>query len=368
MINVTQTSLPSLEEYTKYLKKIWKSRWLTNDGDFVQALEAKLKEYLGVKYLALVSDGTSALQLSLRVLELKGEIITTPFTFAATTNVLLWEGVKPVFADIDPETFNIDPADVERKITRKTTAILATHVYGNPCYVKKLQRIAAKYNLKLIYDGAHAFGVRYNKQSVLNFGDATTLSFHATKIFHTIEGGAIVVRDKRMFDKLRLLRNHGIKGEEDVSAVGINAKMNEFQAAMGLCNLKNIDKKIALQQKIYITYKKRLSGMPVQFQKLITDDYNYGYMPICLADSQKRNQVFSELVKNGIKPRKYFYPLTVDYDYFKKEGIDLVKKYRLNEAAQIADRVLCLPLYSDLNSEVLDKVVRIILKTLEGRT
>ncbi|GAJ24082.1 unnamed protein product, partial [marine sediment metagenome] len=218
--------LPKLEEYVKYLGKIWSTRWLTNGGEFVQLLEKKLEEYLRVKNLVLVTNGTVALQLALKAFELKGEVLTTPFTFAATTNVILWEGLTPVFADIDPETFNIDPNDVERKITEKTSAILAVHVYGNPCYVEELQQIASSYNLKLIYDAAHAFGVEYKKQSVLNYGGISTLSFHATKIFNTIEGGAIVVKDKELFEKLKLLRNHGIKSEEEVVLPGINAKMS----------------------------------------------------------------------------------------------------------------------------------------------
>lgn len=364
MINVTKTDLPELEKYIKYLKKIWVSRWLTNNGDFVQLLEKKLAEYLKVKHLILVANGTLAIQLALKALKPKGEIITTPFTFAATTNVILWEGLTPVFADIDPETFNIDPKDVERKITNKTTAILAVHVYGNPCYVEELQEISAKYNLKLIFDAAHAFGVEYNNQSVLNYGDISTLSFHATKIFHTIEGGAIVVKDKNLLEKIKLLRNHGIISEEEVVLPGINAKMNEFQAAMGLCNLENIDEKIQLRKKIYEFYKKNFANINVKFQKIIASKYNYSYMPLLFEDIKKRNKVYTELIKNGIKSRKYFYPLTVDFDYFKEKGINLIEKAHLKVASDIANRVLCLPLYPDIKIKTVNRIINIIKKAL----
>jgi len=360
MITVTKSDLPSLEKYVEYLKKIWSNRWLTNNGELVQLLEKKLEEYLKVKNLVLVANGTLALQLAIKALDIKGEIITTPFTFSATTNVILWEGLKPVFADIDPGTFNIDPEDVEKKITNKTSAILAVHVYGNPCYIEELQEITDKYNLKLIYDAAHAFDVEYKNQSVLNYGGISTLSFHATKVFHTIEGGAFVVKDKELYEKLKLLRNHGIKSEEEVVLPGINAKMNEFQAAMGLCNLEEIDEKIRLRKKIYEHYKEGLVDMPVKFQKLIASKYNYIYMPVCFENSKKRDEVYSELIKNEIKPRKYFYPLTVNFDYFKQEGTNLVEKYGLKVASDIANRILCLPLYPDLKMEAVDKIISII--------
>ena len=320
MITVTKSDLPDLEEYIEYLKKIWASRWLTNNGEFVQLLERRLEEYLKVKNLGLVANGTLALQLALKALDIKGEVVTTPFTFAATTNVILWEGLTPVFADIDPETFNINPKDVEKKITDKTTAILAVHVYGNPCYVEELQEIADKYDLKLIYDAAHAFGVEYKNRSVLNYGDISTLSFHATKVFNTIEGGAIIIKDEELFEKLKLLINHGIKSEEEVVLPGINAKMNEFQAAMGVCNLENIDEKIQLRKKIYEHYIEELADTTVKFQKIIASNYNYIYMPLCFEDIKKRNEIYSDLIKNGIMPRKYFYPLTVDFDYLKRKA------------------------------------------------
>ena len=365
MITVTKSDLPDLDRYIEYLKKIWSSRWLTNDGEFVQLLEKKLEEYLKVKNLMLVSNGTLALQLALKAFDLKGEVITTPFTFAATTNVILWEGFTPVFADIDPETFNINPEDVERKITDKTSAILAVHVYGNPCYVEALQEIADKYNLKLIYDAAHAFGVEYKNQSVLNHGDISTLSFHATKLFHTIEGGAIIVKDEKLLEKLKLLRNFGFKSEEEVVLPGINAKMNEFQAAMGLCNLEYIGEKIRRRKRIYEHYKEKLTDTSVKFQKIIASKYNYSYMPVCFENNEKRDEIYTELVKNGIKPRKYFYPLTVYFDYFKDKSINLVEKYGLNVAFDVANRVLCLPLYPDLEIVDVDEIISIIRKVIK---
>jgi len=361
MINVTKIKLPDIEEYIKYLKKIWANEWVTNNGKLVQLLEKKLQAYLKAKNLLVVSSGTLALQLVLKAFNLTGEVITTPFTFAATTNVILWEGLKPVFADIDPETFNIDPKSVEERITKKTSAILAVHIYGSCCYVEELQEIAARHNLKLIYDTAHAFGVEYKNQSLLNFGDASILSFHATKVFNTIEGGGIVVKNEELFEKSKLLRNFGIKSEEEVVFPGVNAKMNEFQAAMGLCNLKRLNQKIRSRERIYKRYKEALSeNKGIKFQKITASKYNYSYMPICFENARKRDEIHSELIKNGIVPRKYFFPLTANFEYFKKTGADLVGKYGLKIASDIADRILCLPLYPDLETRVVDKIIRII--------
>ena len=365
MINVTKADLPELKEYIKYLKKIWSSRWLTNNGEFVQLLEKKLEEYLGVKNLILVANGTLGLQLALKALDIQGEVITTPFTFPSTTNAILWERLVPIFADVDSETFNLNPKEVEKKIGEKTRAILATHVYGNPCYVVELNEIAHKYKLKLIYDAAHTFGVEYKSQSVLKYGDISILSFHATKIFNTIEGGAIVAEDEALFKKLKLLRNHGIKSEEEVVVPGINAKMNEFQAAMGLCNLENIDENIGLRRRLYKRYLEQLgTNNNLRFQKIIASKYNYIYMPVCFESIEKRDEIYSELINNGIKPRKYFYPLTPNFDYFNTKGINLVEKYDLQEADDIADTILCLPLYSDLELETVDEISRLILSLL----
>lgn len=364
MINVTKTDLPDINKYIKYLEKIWSNGWITNNGEFVRLLERKLEEYLNVKNLLLVSSGTIAIQLALKCLDIKGDVITTPFTFSATTNAIIWEGLGPIFVDIDNETYNVDPRDIEKKITDKTTAILAVHVYGNPCYIEDIQEIADKYNLKIIYDAAHTFGVEYKNESILNCGDISTLSFHATKVFSTVEGGAIVVKDKELFEKLKLLRNFGIKSEEEVVLPGINAKMDEFRAAMGLCNLENIDKKIRLRKIIYDYYKKYLGNGKyndnIRFQKIIASKYNYSYMPVCFDIIEERDKIYLELKKNDINPRKYFYPLTTNFNYFKKDGIDLVKKYNLKNAFDIANRVLCLPIYPDLDLGEVEKIVNII--------
>jgi dTDP-4-amino-4,6-dideoxygalactose transaminase len=362
-VNAARSDLPEIERYIEYLKEIWSSRLMTNNGVFVQLLEEKLEEYLKIKNLIVVSNGTLALDLALRTLKTKGEVITTPFTFAATTNMVLWEGLTPVFADIDCETFNIDPEDVERKITKRTVAILAVHVYGNPCNVENLQKIADKHNIKLIYDAAHAFGVEFKNQSVLKWGDISVLSFHATKVFHTIEGGAIVVKDEKLLDELKLLRNHGIKSEEEVVCFGTNAKMNEFQAAMGLCNLREIDQKIRQRKRIYEYYKEKMSSLKgIKFQQIIASRYNYAYMPVCFENGKIRDRIYSKLVINGIKPRKYFFPLTANFDYFR--GENLVKKFGLKNANNISNSVLCLPIYSDLELQTVDKITNILVREL----
>ena len=360
MITVTKSDLPPLEKYVEYLKKIWDSHWLTNDGELAQLLAKRLEDYLGIKNLVLMSNGTLPLQIALRALDITGEVITTPFTFAATTNVLLWEGLTPVFADIDSETYNIDPTDVEKKITDRTSAILAVHVYGNPCYVEQLQAVADKHNLKIIYDAAHAFGVEYNDAPVIGFGDVSTLSFHATKVFNTIEGGAAISSNDSVVEKLKLMRNHGIKSEIEVVLPGINAKMNEFQAAMGLCNLDSVDESICLRKALYERYIERLSGLSVAFQKIVASKYNFSYMPILFESQAERDSVYSLLIEKGIKPRKYFFPLTVNFDYFKKTGVDLVEKFGLVNASNIADRILCLPLYPSLEVSKVDYIAFLI--------
>ncbi len=357
IINVTRTELPPLNDYIQYLKKIWALHWITNNGELVQNLEKRLEKYLKVKHVVLVTNGTLALQLAFKALELSGEVITTPFTFAATTNALLWEELTPVFADIDLGTYNIDPQDVEKKITDKTSAILAVHVYGNPCNVDALQKIATKYKLKLIYDAAHAFGVDYKKKSVLSFGDISTLSFHATKIFSTAEGGAIIVKDDKSYERLKLMRNFGIKSEEETVIAGINAKMNELQAALGLCNLKNINKKIKKSKEIHERYMKLLQGNPqLKFQKIISTKHNYCYLPVCFKDQTARDHIYKKLIENNIKPRKYFYPLTSDFDYVRK----ICGKVMLKNASDITKRVLCLPIYPSLPNYQVDKIAKII--------
>jgi len=359
-ITVTKPVLPKLTKYIEYLEKIWSTRWLTNEGEFVKLLENELLKFLGLSDLSLVSNGTLALHIALKALNASGEVITTPFTFPATTNVIIWEGLTPVFADIDFETFNIDPNDVERKITKKTSAILAVHTYGNPCYVEELKEIADKHAIKLIYDAAHAFGVDYKHRSVASYGDVSTLSFHATKVFNTIEGGAICCRDKDISEKVKLLRNHGIKSEGEFLLAGTNAKMNEFQAAMGLCNLEKLNDEIRIRSEIFNHYQDALcESRGVSFQKLVASKYNYAYMPVCFESARKRNEVYLALLRNGIGSRKYFYPLTCDPQYVEKH-LDLVKKYNLKNASNVSDRILCLPLYPDLQLSLVDEVIRIV--------
>lgn len=366
MINVTKADIPEIEEYIEYLKFIWENRWLTNDGELLKLLETKLKTYLKADNLLAVSNGTLAIQMALKLLKIKGEVITTPFTFSATTNTILWEGLTPVFADIDENTFNIDPDDVERKITDKTTSILAVHVYGNPCHVNELQKIAEEHSLKLIYDAAHAFGVEYKNKPILENGDISTLSFHATKIYNTIEGGALTTSHENLVEKIRLMRNHGIRSEEEVIIPGLNAKMNEFQAAMGLCNLRNIDRNIEKRKKIYKHYLKDLSCEDgIKFQKVIASKYNYSYMPVCFENIKIRDEVYTQLLKAGIHARKYFYPLTVNFEYFKNENPSLAKKYSVKRASNIAERILCLPLYPDLNEEIVDEIISKIVTIIK---
>jgi len=363
LITVTKPALPELDKYIEYLKRVWESKWITNNGPYVQLLEEKLRRHLKVEELVLVCNGTMALQLALRVFGLKGEVVTSPFTFVATTNSILWEGLTPVFADIDADTFNIDPADVERKITDRTSAILAVHVYGNPCNVEDLKMIADKHDLKLIYDGAASFGVEHKNQSVFNYGDMSALSFHATKVFNTIEGGALVTSDRRLAEKLRLLRDHGINSEEEIFEIGTNAKMNEFQAAMGLCNLEQVDRNMELRSRLYKHYVDILcESKKMTFQKLMASKYNYAYMPVLFESQCQRNRVHDELLQNGIGTRKYFYPLTVNAEYYKRKKIDLVEKFQLKTASDIAQRVLCLPLYHELALDDVDKIARRIIQ------
>jgi dTDP-4-amino-4,6-dideoxygalactose transaminase len=357
LINVTRSELPGLEEYVSYLTGIWRTHWLTNNGELVQELERRLLDYFRVKNLAVVANGTLALQLAFKALKLTGggEVITTPFTFAATTNALLWEGLQPVFADIDSETYNISAPDVEERITPRTTAILAVHVYGNPCDVEALQDVAVRHGLPIIYDAAHAFGVDYQGKSVLEYGDISTMSFHATKVFQTIEGGAVITRTPEMLSDVQLLRNFGIASEEDVVVPGINAKMNEFEAAMGLCNLVRVDAECARRGLIYEKYKTVLSCIPgVQFQKLVASLYNYAYMPVRFSTTVGRDAVYDGLMAAGIRSRKYFCPLTTQFEYWRSRGG--ARAGNLEKAEGVAETVLCLPIYSELTMPDVERI------------
>jgi len=358
MINVTKTTLPPINKYIKYLRKVWANNWVTNKGEFSIKLEKKLQNYLEIKNLLVVSNGTVAMQLAFKALDLKGEVITTPFTFPATTNALIWEGLKPVFADIDPETFNIDPREVEKKITKNTSAILAVHVFGNPCDVEVLMKIAKKHNLKLIYDAAHAFGVEYKGRSILSWGNISTLSFHAAKAFHTIEGGAIISQNKESYQRMNLLRNHGIKTYDKVVLAGINAKMNELEAIMGLCVIEEFDKQITLRAEIYRKYLSAFSNNQFKLQKLnkAISKYTYSYFPICFSSQKVRDHIFKVLFKNGIRARKYFYPPCHEFPYIKYSSSDLPN------ATNISHTILCLPLYANLSKKDQERIIILVNK------
>lgn len=362
MINVTKTTLPPINKYIKYLRKVWANNWVTNKGEFTLKLEKELENYLKVKNLLVVSNGTVAMQLAYKALELKGEVITTSFTFPATTNSLIWEGLKPVFADIDPETFNIDPKEVEKKITKETCAILAVHVFGNPCDVESLERIAKKHDLRVIYDAAHAFGIEYKGKSLLKWGDISTLSFHAAKVFHTAEGGAVITKNRENYQIVNLLRNHGIKYYEEVVLAGINAKMNELEAILGLCVLEEFDKQVAKRHEIYQRYLSAFSNNPLlKLQKLDVSltKFAYPYFPVCFSSQKVRDYIFKVLLKNGIRARKYFYPPSHELPYINHEG------YSLPNATMVSHTILCLPLYASLSTEDVNKIINLINKELK---
>jgi dTDP-4-amino-4,6-dideoxygalactose transaminase len=353
MIPVTKPFSPPLSEYFTYLEDIWNRNWFTNNGPVVNELEQNLKGYLDVSNLLFLNNGTIAIQLAIKCLELKGEIITTPFSYVATTSSIVWEGLTPIFVDIDPVTFNIDPTKLESAITSKTTAILATHVFGNPCEIDAIQKIADKYSLKVIYDAAHCFGTLYKGKSIFEFGDISTTSFHATKLFHTIEGGAVFSKNNQLIKKLMFLRNFGHNGQLDFAEVGINAKNSEFHAAMGLANLKYIDQILAQRKILCSRYSKNLEGLSLLHQKINNfAKYNYAYYPVVFESEAKVLSVISELEKNSITPRRYFHP-----------SLNIFKIFNKSECPQsesISSRILCLPLYHDLKISEVDKICDII--------
>lgn len=363
MINVTKPFLPPLEEFTEYLQRIWKSKILTNNGPFHQELEQKLCEYLGVKYISLFSNGTLALITGIKALKISGEVITTPFSFVATAHALWWNNVKPVFVDIEPGTLNLDPDKIEAAITPQTTAILPVHVYGNPCNVERIQEIADSYRLKIIYDAAHAFGVKKNNSSLANFGDLSILSFHATKVFNTFEGGAIVCHDEKTKRHIDNLKNFGITDETTVILPGINAKMNEFQAALGILQLKYIDRAINERKLLTDRYRKLLediNGLKIM-NNIPGVEYNYAYFPV-LVDSLKfgrtRDEVYEGLKNHNIFTRRYFYPLISQYPTYR--GLELYKPGRIPVAEKITEEVLCLPIYPGLEYSSVEKICEII--------
>jgi dTDP-4-amino-4,6-dideoxygalactose transaminase len=355
-VYVTQPALPPLEEFTDYLKKIWDNKILTNNGPFHKQFEKELAEYLGIKYISVFANGTLALITALQALRITGEVITTPFSFVATTHSLWWNNIKPVFADIEPDYFNLDPEKIEASITPRTTAILPVHVYGNPCKLERIQQIADTYGLKLIYDAAHAFGVKINGNSVLNYGDLSILSFHATKVFTTIEGGAIICHDEKNKKRIDLLKNFGFANQTTVIEPGINAKMNEVQAALGLLQLKYVDEYIGKRKVIAEAYREHLKGIKgITFLNDIKGvNHSYTYFPI-LIDAQKygrtRDNVFEELKKYNIFTRRYFYPLISQFPTYL--GLPSARKENLPVAESIAEKVLCLPIFPGLENNII---------------
>ena len=362
-ITVTSPLLPNLEDFIPMLQDIWDRKWLTNNGFYHRELEKALADYLGVKYISLFTNGTLPLITALQAMKITGEVITTPYSFVATTHSIWWNGLKPVFVDVEEETGNIDPEKIEALITDKTAAILPIHVYGSLCDTEAIDRIAKAHGLKVIYDAAHAFGVKKNGVSAACFGDASMFSFHATKVFNTIEGGALCYRDEALGQRIRDLKNFGIHGPEEVPFVGGNAKMNEFCAAMGLCNLRHLDEWLGMRRAVVEHYRARLENVPGLTLKGEQPgvESNYAYFPVVF-DGYKygRDEVFERLAAQNIIARKYFYPITNAFDCYKgRPGFDPattpIAKY-------IADRVLTLPLYPDLGFDDIDRICDIILQ------
>ena len=361
-IYVTQPYLPPLDEFVPYLQQIWDSKILTNSGPFHNQLEKELCEYLGVEHLALFTNGTIALVTALQALRITGEVITTPYSFVATAHSLLWNGIRPVFVDVDPRTLNLDPRRIEAAITPQTTAILAVHVYGHPCDVDGIQKVADNYNLRVIYDAAHAFGVQGAGGSVLKHGDLSVLSFHATKVFTTSEGGAIVCPDARTKQRIDHLKNFGYVDETTVVAPGINGKMNEMSAALGLLQLKSVDKALARRKEIDATYRGLLAS--VKGISCVKDAgeavANYAYFPILVEDGYRmsRDALYEMLKSHGIHPRRYFYPLISDFPMYR--GMPSARGDNLPVATAFAQRVLCLPIYPALDATHVEKIAQLI--------
>ena len=357
MINVTKTYLPNKEKYQKYVDEIYKSGWVTNNGPLVQELEKRLANYLGVKNIILVSNGTTALEIAYRTLDITGYALTTPFSFVATTSSLVTNNIKPIFVDIDANTLNIDATKLKSTITLNTTAIVPVHVFGNPCDVEAIEEIANENNLKVVYDAAHAFGVNYKGKSILNYGDISTLSFHATKLFHTIEGGALIINDDSLVQKARHLINFGIENAESIPHLGTNAKMNEFEAAMGLCMLDEIENVLAKRKNLYERYKKELKDIVIFQQENDNVTQNYSYFPIILKDETEIKKVQKALNENDIFPRRYFYPSLDSLNYIEP------KQY-MPISRDISSRILCLPLYPTLNQDEQQIIINIIKESI----
>lgn len=365
LITVTSPLLPNLGEFNEMLKDIWNRKWITNNGFYHKELEKALCEYLKVPYVSLFTNGTLPLITALQALRITGEVITTPYSFVATTHSLWWNGIKPVFVDIDPATGNIDPDKIETAISPKTTAIMPVHVYGKPCDTKRIKEIADKYGLKIIYDAAHAFGVEVNGESILNAGDMSTLSFHATKVYNTIEGGALVMHDEETKKRIDYLKNFGFAGETTVVAPGINSKMDEMRSAYGLLNLKQVDAAIEARHQVAKRYRKALRDVKgiTFFDDMPGVKHNYSYFPI-FVDAGKygitRDELYFKMKEHNVLGRRYFYPLISTFSTYR--GLDSAAPENLPQAHKMADGVICLPMHHNLDEEEISRVLQLIIK------
>ena len=365
VITVTSPLLPSLDDFMPYLQDIWNRKWLTNNGHYHQELEKALCEYLKVPYISLFTNGTLPLITALQALRITGEVITTPYSFVATTHSLWWNGIKPVFVDIDPVTGNLDPDKIEVAITPRTTAIMPVHVYGQPCDTKRIQEIADKYGLKVIYDAAHAFGVEVNSESILNAGDMSTLSFHATKVYNTIEGGALVMHDEATKKRIDYLKNFGFANETTVVAPGINSKMDEVRSAYGLLNLKQVDAAIEARHKVADQYREALRGIPgIRVMEDIPGvRHNYAYFPIFIdaeVYGMTRDELYFKMKENNVLGRRYFYPLISEFSTYR--GLESARPENLPVATHIADTVICLPMYHSLTEDDVKRIIAQIVR------
>lgn len=364
-ITVTSPLLPNLDEFHELLKEIWDSKWITNNGSFHKRLETALAEYLKVPYVSLFTNGTLPLLTALQALRITGEVITTPYSFVATTHSIWWNGCKPVFVDIDPKTGNMDPDKIEAAITPKTTAIMPVHCYGKPCDVVRIKEIADKYGLKVIYDAAHAFGVEVDGESILKWGDMSTLSFHATKVYNTIEGGAMIMHDAETKKRIDYLKNFGFAGETTVVGPGINSKVDEMRAAYGLLNLKKVDSAIAARKKTADVYREALRGIGglAFYEDMPGVKHNYSYFPIFI-DAEKygmtRDELYFKMKETNVLGRRYFYPLISEFSTYR--GLDSARKENLPNAHKMADSVICLPMHHELSDEDMERILKLIVK------
>lgn len=364
-ITVTSPLLPNLDEFNEMLKDIWRSKWITNNGSYHKALEEELCRYLKVPYISLFTNGTLPLITALQALRITGEVITTPFSFVATTHSIWWNGIKPVFVDIDPSNCGIDPDKIEAAITPKTTAIMPVHCYGKPCDTERIQAIADKYGLKVIYDAAHAFGVEVNGESILNKGDMSTLSFHATKVYNTIEGGALVMHDEQTKKRIDYLKNFGFAGETEVVAPGINSKMDEMRAAYGLLNLKQVDSAIEARRQVAVRYREALRDVPgiSFFDDMPGVRHNYSYFPIFVKAEEygmTRDELYFKLKEHNILGRRYFFPLISTFSTYR--GLPSAATENLPVATRVANEVICLPMHHELSEEDLNRIIEVIVK------